>query len=120
MGRVNVGGLSVDPNGLSVPVDLSEFDFSDRSSHVEAVWTANVSLISLVGLFVGLRIFVRSYMMRKIFLDDSMVHMPIPFKQCLYVFLVLIIVASVFTIGLASVCLYGEEFDPGRTGQTKY
>jgi hypothetical protein len=73
MGHVSVGGVSFDFGPLSVPVDTREFDYSDRSSNVEAVWTANVSLISLVGLFVGLRIFVRSYVMRKIFKDDGKV-----------------------------------------------
>jgi hypothetical protein len=113
MGHVNVGGLSVDTDGLSVGVDLSEFDFSDRSSNIEAVWTANVSLISLVGLFVGLRIFVRSYVMRKMFLDDGMAqqYRPLAFRRMLIYVLVLIIVASVFTIALASVCLSGRAID---------
>jgi hypothetical protein len=60
-----------------------EFDLSDRSSNVEAVWTANISLIALVGLFVGLRIFVRSKMMRKMFLDDGEILLhAIPYIQC--------------------------------------
>lgn len=111
MGRVNVGGLSIDTDGLSVPVDLSEFDFSDRSSNVEPIWIANVSLISLVGLFVGLRIFVRSYVMHKIFLDDGMLQYADSLERMLIHVLVLIIIASMFTIGLASVCLSGKTID---------
>lgn len=55
-----------------VPIDTSHFDFSDHSSAVDVVRTANITLITLVGLFVGLRIFVRYYMVSKIFLDDGM------------------------------------------------
>jgi hypothetical protein len=69
---VNVGGLSIDTSQFGVPVDTSDLDFTNSSSNVESVWTANVSLITLVGLFVGLRVFVRSFMMRRIFLDDGM------------------------------------------------
>ncbi|KAF2877998.1 hypothetical protein BDV95DRAFT_633475 [Massariosphaeria phaeospora] len=71
-----------------VAIDLSEFDFSNQSSNVQRVKTANIALIALVALFVGLRLFVRMRIVRKVFLDD-----------------VLIVFAAVFTITLASVCL---------------
>jgi len=55
-----------------IAVDTSSFDFNDRSSRVTAIETTNITLIILVGCFVGLRLFVRVFMVRKIFLDDSM------------------------------------------------
>jgi hypothetical protein len=61
--KVVVGGVSV---------DTSSFDFSDHTSRVASVDTSNIVLIVLVGCFVGLRLVVRSVLLRKIFLDDSM------------------------------------------------
>ncbi|PSN61477.1 hypothetical protein BS50DRAFT_504244 [Corynespora cassiicola Philippines] len=77
--EVRVGG---------VEVDISSFDFSDHSSNVPSVKTANAILIVLVSCFVGLRVFVRLFIVRKIFLDD-----------------ILILAAAVFTITLAAVCI---------------
>jgi len=72
MAKASWGGASSDTSQFGVPIDMSEFDFNNSSSNIENVWTVNVTLISLVGLFVGLRIFVRTYIVRKIFLDDGM------------------------------------------------
>lgn len=93
-----------------VPVDTSGFDFSDRSSNVRHVKTANAALITLVGLFVALRILVRAFMVRKLFVDDC--------KIVFFFFLgettdsrlvVLIMVAAAFTIALAAVCIAGTS-----------
>ncbi|KAF2786286.1 hypothetical protein K505DRAFT_260196 [Melanomma pulvis-pyrius CBS 109.77] len=54
-----------------VPIDLNDLDLNDHSSNVGSVKTANITLIVLVGFFVGLRLFVRAYMVRKIFADDA-------------------------------------------------
>ncbi|KAF2001363.1 hypothetical protein P154DRAFT_619388 [Amniculicola lignicola CBS 123094] len=72
----------------SLTIDLSELDLTDRRSNVASVRIANIILITLVGLIVGLRLFVRAYLLRKIFIDD-----------------VLIIIATIFTLVLSSVCL---------------
>lgn len=61
--QVVVGGVSI---------DTSSFDFDDHSSRVADVETANIVLIILVGCFVGLRLIVRSFLVRRIFLDDGM------------------------------------------------
>lgn len=55
-----------------VAVDTSQFDLSDHSSDVGHVRTTNITLITFVGLFVWLRIVVRSFIVRKVFLDDGM------------------------------------------------
>jgi hypothetical protein len=60
--KVVVGGVSV---------DTSSFDFNDHTSRVASVETSNIVLIVLVGCFVGLRLIVRSLLLRRIFLDDS-------------------------------------------------
>jgi hypothetical protein len=62
-GTVTLGGI---------PVDTSELDFTDDSSKVGRIKTANIALIVLVVLFVGLRLFVRIRIVRKVFVDDSM------------------------------------------------
>ena len=54
-----------------ISVDTSGFDFSDHSSSVSKVKRANITLIILVGVFVCLRIVVRAYMIRNVFVDDS-------------------------------------------------
>jgi hypothetical protein len=54
-----------------IAVDVNELDFDIHSSRVASVKTANITLIVLVGLFVGLRLFVRLHMVRKIFTDDG-------------------------------------------------
>jgi hypothetical protein len=69
MGNFSVGGVQLDTDEFGAYV--KEFDFSDHSSNIDYVITANVSLISLVAIFVGLRIFVRSYFLRRLFLDDG-------------------------------------------------
>ncbi|KAF2115424.1 hypothetical protein BDV96DRAFT_78329 [Lophiotrema nucula] len=71
-----------------VPVDTSQFDLTDHSSNVSSVRTTNIALIILVAVFVGLRFLVRLVIVRKVFVDD-----------------ILILLASAFTIALASVCL---------------
>ncbi|KAH7361092.1 hypothetical protein BKA66DRAFT_213953 [Pyrenochaeta sp. MPI-SDFR-AT-0127] len=78
-GTVTVGGI---------PVDTSELNFNDNSSKVASIKTANITLIVLVVLFVGLRLFVRIRIVRKVFVDD-----------------ILIVLAAVFTTALASVCV---------------
>ncbi|KAF2711595.1 hypothetical protein K504DRAFT_224701 [Pleomassaria siparia CBS 279.74] len=72
-------------------------DLRNHHSNVASIKTANISLIILVGLFVGTRLFVRTYMVRKIFADD-----------------VLIVVASAFTIGLGIVCLIATSSGMGE------
>jgi hypothetical protein len=92
-----------------VPIDTSHFDFSDHSSNVQSVRTANITLISLVALFVGLRLFVRTYIVRKIFMDDG-TDQPAALLHLLTADMapaVLILIASAFTIALAAVCLAG-------------
>ncbi|KAF2676300.1 hypothetical protein K458DRAFT_397033 [Lentithecium fluviatile CBS 122367] len=79
-----------------VPVDTSSFDFTDHSSRIANVEMANITLIVLVGCFVGLRLFVRACLVRKIFLDD-----------------ILITLASVLTIALASVCIVATHYGLG-------
>lgn len=54
-----------------IPVNLSQLDFNNHSSNVDSVRRANIALITLVGVFVTLRIFVRAYLVRKIFVDDG-------------------------------------------------
>ncbi|KAF2747111.1 hypothetical protein M011DRAFT_403147 [Sporormia fimetaria CBS 119925] len=92
MTLIEIGGVVVDTEKFGFELDTNAVDFTDRSSNEDEVWTSNVTLISLVTIFVGLRIFARTYMMRKLFLDD-----------------VLILVASAFTIALASVCLHATK-----------
>ncbi|KAF2195806.1 hypothetical protein K469DRAFT_650000 [Zopfia rhizophila CBS 207.26] len=69
-------------------VDTSQLNLNDHSSNVGIVRRTNITLIALVGFFVGLRLFVRACIVRNIFLDD-----------------VLILVAAAFTIVLAAVCI---------------
>ncbi|KAF2853823.1 hypothetical protein T440DRAFT_389092 [Plenodomus tracheiphilus IPT5] len=71
-----------------VAVDISQFDFTDRSSRVASLRIVNIVLIVCVLSVVGLRIFARLKYVQRIFADD-----------------VLIIFATVFTIGLASTCI---------------
>jgi hypothetical protein len=39
-----------------IPVEVSELNLNIHSSRVASVKTANITLIALVGLFVGLRL----------------------------------------------------------------
>ncbi|KAF2840842.1 hypothetical protein M501DRAFT_915793, partial [Patellaria atrata CBS 101060] len=55
-------------------INLSDFDFSDTSTRKPEVLQVNIALITLVGLVVSLRIFVRSYFLRRIFIDDTTRH----------------------------------------------
>jgi hypothetical protein len=59
---VEIGGLRV---------DISQFDFSDTSSRVSHVRTANIALISLVVSVVSLRLFARIKFLKRIFADDG-------------------------------------------------
>jgi hypothetical protein len=59
---VEIGGIRV---------DVSQFDFSDTSSKVNDVRTANIVLISLVVLTVTLRLVARTRFVRRIFADDG-------------------------------------------------
>ncbi|KAF2661768.1 hypothetical protein K491DRAFT_385322 [Lophiostoma macrostomum CBS 122681] len=86
-GVVTVGGMSV---------DTSKFDLSDHSSRSNAVRSSCIVLIALVAIFVSLRIFVRLYIIRKIFADD-----------------VLIMIAATFTIALPSVCIAAIKYGLG-------
>ena len=104
--EVRVGG---------VEVDISSFDFSDHSSNVPSVKTANAILIVLVSCFVGLRVFVRLFIVRKIFLDDSEFARLSGGQQPLTFPTVLILAAAVFTITLAAVCIAGRGNHVQRT-----
>ena len=55
-----------------VPVNVADIDFDNRTSNVASVRTANITLIVLVSFFVILRLLVRGFMVRKIFVDDGM------------------------------------------------
>jgi hypothetical protein len=59
---VVIGGLRV---------NVSQFDFSDTSSRVADVRTANIVLISLVVAIVSLRLIARTKFVKRIFADDS-------------------------------------------------
>ncbi|ORY16002.1 hypothetical protein BCR34DRAFT_144800 [Clohesyomyces aquaticus] len=82
------------PNGHTF--DISQFNFSDHSSNVGSIHSTNITLIVLVGTVVGLRLFVRASLVRKVFLDD-----------------ILILVAAAFTVALAAVCIAGTSHGIG-------
>jgi hypothetical protein len=64
-----MSGQLVEIGGIRV--DISQFDFSDTSSKVNDVRTANIVLISLVLLTVTLRLVARTRFVRRIFADDG-------------------------------------------------
>lgn len=72
MNNFTLGGVVLNLDDFGV--DSKGLDLVDRSSRVAYVYTANATLITLVGTFVGLRIFVRSYFLRRLFLDDGTAH----------------------------------------------
>jgi hypothetical protein len=96
---VNFGGIRV---------DTSQFDLNDHSSRVADVHTANIILIVVVVSVVSLRLFARIRYVKRVFTDDS---------TCIYLFrtpqltgsLVLIVLAAVFTLALASTCIAGKK-----------
>lgn len=59
---VDIGGLRV---------DISQFDFSNTSSRVGDIRSTNITLITLVILVVGLRLFARTKFVQRVFADDS-------------------------------------------------
>lgn len=50
---------------------MSKFDFNDHSSRVSSIKITNILLIILVVFIVGLRLFARAVLVRKIFADDG-------------------------------------------------
>jgi hypothetical protein len=54
-----------------IRVDISQLDFSNTSSKVNDVRTANIVLISLVVTTVSLRLVARTRFVRRIFADDG-------------------------------------------------
>jgi hypothetical protein len=54
-----------------IRVDISQLDFSNTSSKVNDVRTANIVLISLVVTTVSLRLVARTRFVRRIFPDDG-------------------------------------------------
>ncbi|KAF1848658.1 uncharacterized protein K460DRAFT_353613 [Cucurbitaria berberidis CBS 394.84] len=79
-----------------IEVDISQFDFNDHSSRTSSIKTTNTLLIILVVSIVGLRLFARAAFVRKIFADD-----------------VLILLATTFTVALASTCLSATRYGLG-------
>ncbi|RYO48264.1 hypothetical protein AA0116_g12698 [Alternaria tenuissima] len=71
-----------------VSVGKSQFDFNDHSWRVSSVKTTNIALIILVVTTVSLRLFARIKSVHNLFTDD-----------------VLILLATVFTVALASTCI---------------
>ncbi|KAH3919926.1 hypothetical protein HBI56_032730 [Parastagonospora nodorum] len=66
-------------------VDISQFNFNDKTSRADSVRIANGILIGLVLVVIGLRLFSRLKFLKRIFVDD-----------------ILITIAAVFTLALAS------------------
>jgi hypothetical protein len=64
-----MAGQFVEIGGIRV--DISQFNFSDTSSKVNDVRTANIVLISLVVLTVTLRLVARLRFVKRIFADDG-------------------------------------------------
>ncbi|KAH7410047.1 hypothetical protein DE146DRAFT_604726 [Phaeosphaeria sp. MPI-PUGE-AT-0046c] len=64
-----MSGQFVEIGGLRV--DISQFDFSNTSSRVGNVRSANIILITLVVLVVSLRLFARTKFVKRVFLDDT-------------------------------------------------
>ncbi|CAN9457782.1 unnamed protein product [Alternaria alternata] len=91
-------GPNLDPVYFGgIEVDISQFDFSDHSSRLGAVTITCTVFIALVVLTVALRIFSRARYVRHIFLDD-----------------VLIILAAVFTVALAGMCIAATHHGLGQ------
>jgi hypothetical protein len=52
-------------------VDISQFDFNDKSSRTDSARIANGILIGLVVVVICLRLFSRLKFLKRIFVDDS-------------------------------------------------
>jgi hypothetical protein len=64
-----MSGQFVEIGGIRV--DISQFDFSNTSSRVADLRSANIILIALVVLVVSLRLFARTKFVKRVFADDS-------------------------------------------------
>lgn len=93
-------------------VDISQFDFNDKSSRTDSARIANGILIGLVVVVICLRLFSRLKFLKRIFVDDSkcLQHGCVPRLTCLAV---LITIAAAFTLALASTSIAGTlSLDP--------
>lgn len=91
-------------------IDLSQFNFNDRSSRIGWIRVSSYIFIVLVFLAVALRVFARIRYVRRLFTDDRMFHAPFPYQpeNMAESNAVLIIAAAIFTIALSAACIAGE------------
>ncbi|OCL03266.1 hypothetical protein AOQ84DRAFT_272316, partial [Glonium stellatum] len=73
------------------------FDFGNHSTNKGAILKVTITSITLVGLVVALRILVRAYIVRRVFLDD-----------------VLIIFGAAFTVALSATTLAAIKYGLGQ------
>jgi hypothetical protein len=111
-----MSGQLVEIGGIRV--DISQFDFSDTSSKVNDVRTANIVLISLVLLTVTLRLVARTRFVRRIFADDGESLSIVP--RIRWHRKVFIVIAAVFTLALAATCIAGTFFQFRRQAESLY
>jgi hypothetical protein len=97
-------GQFVDFGGIQV--DVSQLNLSDTSSRVADIRITSIVLISLVVSVVSLRLFARTRVVKQVFADDGTL-LNLRICSLAYIGLVLIVLAAVLTLALASTTIAG-------------
>jgi hypothetical protein len=106
-----MSGQFVDFGGIQV--DVSQLNLSDTSSRVADIRITSIVLISLVVTVVSLRLFARTRVVKQIFADDG-AYIDLWLYSFTYMASVLIVLAAVLTLALASTTIAGMSSSHGR------